>query len=245
MHVERTLQRAANRDITIRCDLSNHALGLDVELLLSTRFVFAFDDDVILGESGVHVPARDQKRLKDVVRPPHDGPGRERLVYRMHGRQGVKVDRDETTGPLDDLFVGMREKHDRLLGMVHDVLGEAWLVVENQDEPVRRRHILRGHDSDLLPGNAVAESNLSILPERMASHRDAMQHARQRHIVDVPRRAGDLGASFSPRHGLADKSRHWGKPYTTGLADGLRTCRGLEDGRWTLNPGPWTDWPTY
>src|SRR5688572_12923095 len=65
MDVEWTLQRAVHRDAAI-LGHGDHAVRLDVQLLLVSRSVFAFNDDVGAVESRADVALHDAEILEDL-----------------------------------------------------------------------------------------------------------------------------------------------------------------------------------
>ena len=69
----------------------------------------------------------------------------------MHG-EGFKLER---------LPVGMREQHNRLLGVVDVCMGEVRLVVEDQRDDVAAGDVGRGDDREFIPGDAVAVADVS------------------------------------------------------------------------------------
>jgi hypothetical protein len=140
VHVVRALQRSPHGDAVRRTGDGDHALRLDVELLLRASFVLAFDDLRGLREHGVDVAALHEERLEDVVVAPHHGPRLERLVDRVDGREWFNVDHDRSAGTLDERLVRVRDQHDRLFRMIDQGVRNR-LVVENQRDAIGRRHV--------------------------------------------------------------------------------------------------------
>ena len=125
----------------------------------------------------------------------------------MDGRQRIDVDRDGAPGLFDEELVGVGQQHDRLLGVVDDAVGQAGLVVHDEDDAIGRRHVTRGDDREFVPRNAVAKMDVADAATRhRTSDGDTVQHARERHVVDVLRLTGDFGAAFFPRDGLTDEA---------------------------------------
>ena len=57
----------------------------------------------------------------------------------------------------------MRQQHHRLLGMIHDAVGKARLIVEDEGNVVGARDIGGAHDGEFVPGDAGTEADLSRL----------------------------------------------------------------------------------
>ena len=74
------LQRAPDGDAVGVVDLRDHALGLDVELLLRAGLIFAFDDEIGGGPHLVHVAFFHVEGFEDVVRAPDDFLAREGIL---------------------------------------------------------------------------------------------------------------------------------------------------------------------
>ena len=57
------------------------------------------------------------------------------------GSGSISID-DEAPGFLDECLVRMREQHDRLFGVIDDVVRQAGLVVEDERDAIGRRDVL-------------------------------------------------------------------------------------------------------
>ena len=203
LHVVRALQRTADRDAAPRVELADDPVGLDVQLLLRAREVLALEHEhVVAGGGGVHVALADPVLLEDVVGAPDDRGLRERVLDRHHRRQRLDVERHRRASPLEQGAVGVSEQDDRLLVVVDDAVGERRLVVVDEGDDVVR-DVGGGHDRDRVPGNALAEADApQACPRTPAAHRDAVDHARHHHVVDVARPAGDLRDGLLAGDGL-------------------------------------------
>ena len=87
----------------------------------------------------------------------------------------------------------MREQQDRLFGMVDAIVGEVGLIVEDERDAVAAGDVRRRDDGDRAPvdlGTVLDAADPAA--RRRAPDRHAMQHPRQRHVIDVVRLAGDL-----------------------------------------------------
>ena len=206
VNVVRALHRSPDRDARVRARSRDHAVRFDVELFLRPGLVLAFDDDLRRGKCRVDVAARDDVLLEDVVGAPHDRSLFERFIDREDGRFGLDVDRDVTTRPLEHLTIGMSQQQHGLFRMIDAIARQARLVVEDQSDAVGAGNVARRDDDEFRPrddrieGYPFDESAWSA-----AANRGAVEHPRQREIIDVLRRAGDLRASFPPRHGLTQQ----------------------------------------
>ena len=81
--------------------------------------------------------------------------------------------------------------------MIDTVVREIRLIVGNQRDDVAAGNVRRADDGDFVPGNRRIEAN--VLDEAAwngTANGDAVEHPRQREIVDVARLAGDLGPAF-------------------------------------------------
>ena len=91
----------------------------------------------------------------------------------------------------------MGEQHDRLFGVIDDVVGQAGLVVQDERDAIGRGDVARGDDGELVPGKAALEADAANASARdRTPDGDAVQEARHRQVVHVARLAGDLRAAF-------------------------------------------------
>jgi hypothetical protein len=182
-----------------------HAVRLDVELLLRAGLVVPFDDDDVAGERRVDVALLHHVALEQVVGAPHDLAPRERVVDREHGRQRLDVEDDVPPRLVGARAIAMRDERDRLLAVVDDVTREERLIVEDQLDDVRPGDVGGGDDDELVPRDRGIERDRLDPPARdRAPYGDPVQHARRRHVVHVHRLPGDLGAPFLAQHRSAD-----------------------------------------
>jgi hypothetical protein len=117
-------------------------------------------------ERGLHVAALDEIRLENVVVAPHDGSRRERVVNRVHRRERIDLNRDGAAGALDQPLVGMRQQHDGLFGVIHDLVRKARLIVEDERDAIGRRDVLGHDDRELVPGQIAGELDRPDAPAR-------------------------------------------------------------------------------
>ena len=209
MDVVRALHRAPHGDAVLRIGDRQHAVRLDVELLLRPGLVLPLDDRRgACSERGVDVPFRDGVALEDVVGAPDDLAAGERLVDRQDRRQRLDVDRHAPPRVVGPRAVRVRDQDDRFLGMIDDVGGEVRLIVDDQLHAVLAGDVGRGDDDEFVPGDGGIEGDaLDAAARDGTPDRDAVQHPRRRHVVDVERLADDLGAPFLARHRTADLAK--------------------------------------
>ncbi len=129
MHVVGALQRAPHGDAFGGVRARDHALRLDVELLLRAGFVFALDDELGVCPGGVDVALLHLEGLEDIVAAPDDFFFGERILDGEDGRERLDLDAHGAARFFQQILVGMREQDDGLFGMVHEFVGEAGLVV--------------------------------------------------------------------------------------------------------------------
>ncbi len=83
----------------------------------------------------------------------------------------------------------------------------AGLVLDNQSNTIFAGDILRLHNGELAPGNAVFEMNGANSPAGdRAANRDTVQHVREFQIIDVLRASGDLLTPFFSLHRFSNRS---------------------------------------
>ena len=58
-------------------------------------------------------------------------------------------------------MIGVREQHDRLFGMIDDVVGEIGLVVEDQRDAFVPGNVGGGDDDELVPGDVGLEVDVA------------------------------------------------------------------------------------
>jgi hypothetical protein len=85
--------------------------------------------------------------------------------------------------------------------MVHDAVGQAWLVINDQGNTILSRDVARRHNHELFPIQVWAESDFADFSTwyRAADCR-AEKHPGQSHIVDVLRASGNLVSPFLARN---------------------------------------------
>src|SRR5258708_29932243 len=93
--------------------------------------------------------------------------------------------------------VRMSQQQNRLLRMIHDIFGQARLIIRNQCNMIFSRNILCRDDHKFVPGHFVAETDtLDPAPRDLAPDGRSIDDPGHGNVVHVPRRARDLVASF-------------------------------------------------
>jgi len=103
------------------------------------------------------------------------------------------------------MTIRVRQKEDRLLGMIDLFDGQAGLIVFNQRNAVFPGYILRGdHDKFLPIYGRVKVDPFDPASRDAAAHGCAKEHSRQNHIVDILGFSRDFTAPFQASHRRAD-----------------------------------------
>ena len=130
MHIIGTLQRAPDRDALLCIEAGDHSVIFDVKLLLRAGPVFTLHNVVGLLPDVIDIAFFHSIGLEDVVYAPNDL----RLALALfHGEDGGKriiLDRNRGHCRSEKMPVGVCEKENRLLGVVHDSIRKAGLIVE-------------------------------------------------------------------------------------------------------------------
>src|SRR5664279_3719576 len=204
VNVERALQRAHQMS-PVGVPEREHALRLDVELLLMVRAVPAGQADRTRSDRLGGVAFRDPVCRKDVVRPVNLGLSRERVGDREDGWQGLDLGRERAQGTGEADGILGRHERDRLVSVAHFVGSEDGLVLLDERDDVHR-HVLGGHDRHARPVERGIPSDASQTPPRhRTAEGRAEEGARSREIVDVAGRPGDLRRSIRARNAAANE----------------------------------------
>ena len=99
----------------------------------------------------------------------------------------------------------MRQKDDRLLGMIDHFGGEAGLVVLDRGNFVLAGDVGGGNDREFAPRNAFAKSDAADAASRdAAAHGHAVEHVRKGEVVHVPGAAGHFFPPFFAWDGMSE-----------------------------------------
>jgi hypothetical protein len=206
VHVVGALERAAHEDPALRRALGDHAVVLDVELLLVAAAVLALDDPVGGGKAGVEIAARDRDLLEDVVAPVEQRLLRQRLLHREHRLERLALDPDRAGGGLGTLGVLVREEQDGLLRVADLPSCEQRLVVLDQRHHVVARDVAVVGDRDAAPIERGVEHDAHDAAARNGrAHRAPVEHPGNPEVVHVARAARDLVAALEPGNGDPDR----------------------------------------
>ena len=170
-------------------------------MLLRAGEILALDDVRGILPDGLHVALFNQVALEGVVGAPDDSGLPLAFFHGVHGRERLVLDRNRINGLTKHATVCMRQKQNRLFGMIHCFGGQARLVVQDQGDAVFPRNVFGCYQDKLVPRNARIKANLSDLsPRYVATYGCAVKHAGQNHVVDVACRSGDFVPAFLARH---------------------------------------------
>lgn len=82
----------------------------------------------------------------------------------------------------------MGQQENRLFRVIDRSIRQTWLIVFDQGDTILAGDILRGDDYELVPIKVWSEHDIFYFAAGdAATHRRAVQHVRQNHVVDVPR----------------------------------------------------------
>jgi hypothetical protein len=99
----------------------------------------------------------------------------------------------------------MRQEQDRLLGMIDLPISQAWLVLPDQSNAIVARNVLCSDDYKFAPLQRSTKRNIFYdSPGNLAANGRAIEHSRQRHVVNVACRPGYFVAAILARHRPAD-----------------------------------------
>ena len=147
----------------------------------------------------------DQIGFENVVLAPDNFGSALALFNCEDGGQRLVFDRYRFNGLGENMAVGMSQQQDGFLGMVHEFIRQAWLIVPDQRDAILPRNIFRGNDHEFIPGNSRSERDLSDpAAGNLAANGCSEQHIWQNHIIDVLRSSGYLVASLFARNRLAN-----------------------------------------
>ncbi len=206
VHVVRALQGAPYRYAFGWIGPCDHPLRLDVQLLLRTRFVLALDDYIGGRPHLVDISSFDEEGFEDIVAAPDDFIFRERIFDREDAGEWFDFDVHGSASLFEQILVRMREEQNRLFGVIHSLGSEAGLVIDEQSDAVFPGNIFCLDDGELVPGDAVSETNGSNAPaSEGAANRDPVQHVRKCEVVDVLRAARDFLASLFALHRFSNE----------------------------------------
>ena len=200
VHVVGALHRPHHDDGAIVFDPGGHPVVLDVRLFLVRYVVLALDDGLGLAKDGVGISTLDENALEDVVVAVQPYAGRQGLVDREHGLEGIDGDRDVAERRPRALAPRMRDQRQRLHRVANTRVGEQRLIVLDQEDRVLTGNVAGGRNRALVPGEAAIEVEAAHDAVRHTrAHRDAVEAAREVVVVDVAGRPAQLLGTLPTR----------------------------------------------
>ena len=193
VHEVGALERAAHHDAALGGALGDHAVVLDVELLLVPAAVDPLDHEIRVRETRHEVAVRDVVLLEEVVLAVDLHPRRERVLDREHGVERLDLDAHGTQGGLGALGIGVRQQQDglvRVLDLAHD---QERLVLEDVGHAVLARDVPVIGDHHAVPVEGRVEFDAADEAARnLGAHGAAVEHPGDLEVVHVKRAPGDL-----------------------------------------------------
>ena len=197
----------------------DHAVGLDVELLLGSGAVLAFEDEVgVLPDLGrglaavlLHEVGFEGVGVGAVLVAPDDvgvvaGVGGAFGVFDGEDAgEFVVGDVDGAEGGEECGFGGVGEKEDGLFGVIDVGVSEAGMIFGEMNDGVFAGDVFGGDDGVLVPGNFGGEGDAgdAAAGDRGADG-GAMEHAGEIEVIDVLGATEHLGGAFLAEGGAAD-----------------------------------------
>jgi hypothetical protein len=130
---------------------------------------------------------------------------RQRFFDGENRGEGIDVEANQLPGPLQQIFVWVRQQNDRLFRVIDLAGSQARLILGEQQHAVFSGNIRGGNHGDFFPGHAGIEMNFAKdAAGNGAAHGDPKQHAGSAEIIDVSGAAGHLLASLFAGNGPAD-----------------------------------------
>jgi len=225
-HIIRTLQAAAQEHAAVLLRNGDHALRLDVELLLVARRVLAFDNEIGLGQPRGHVALDDGLAAEHVLgrgraaRETTDARGgilldagdqfpgleqRDQVVERQDRREFLDVGLDVFRRLLRQRERRRGDESQRLADVADRIGGQHRHRAIVHDEEIRARKVGRGDDGDLRPveRGVQAEAAQPAVGHGRADDK-AMPAAGKIEVIHVLREAPHLLEAIHAGDALAD-----------------------------------------
>jgi len=171
VNVVGALQRPVHRDAAILRH-GQHAVRLDVEVLLVARPVLALEDEIGASETLVEIALRNRDRLE------HRG----RLCRVEHRQTRPVLDVDLRLQQA--LAILVRQQQDRLRHVAHLAIGQARLVVHDERHEVSSRDVPGANDRE--PGGVEVEADtFDASAGNGGADRPGVEHSRERQVINV------------------------------------------------------------
>ena len=194
MSVVRALDRAIDCHPAIFRD-RDHALWLDVDMLLMSGTVGAFDDVVGGRKAGLDVALLDEDRLELGGRPLGI---EDRLT-------GLFVELDGCSD--QSLAVFVRKQEHRLRSVANVALDQTRLVVGDERDHVLTRDVSVVHDGEA-GGIEVEMDAVQRATRNRRADRQAVEHSWEPEVVGIACLAGGLSDSVLPWHAATNGIQH-------------------------------------
>ncbi len=182
VHVVRALQRSIDGHLAVARH-RDHAVGLDIELFLVAGAVFPFNHAIRIPQSAIEIAFVDRDPLEAEVRGLGIVVGG--LGHALEGHALVDVD--------EGVLVGMGDEQDRLGDMLDRIDRQARLIGIDQ------RDVVLAGNVAMIGGDELGRQRHMARGDPPARNRGAngraIEHAREAQVVDVFRRADDLGVT--------------------------------------------------
>ena len=223
--VERALHGPDNGDafnVTFKVfsDFGQHAVGLDIKLLLGAGLVLAFDDEIGLREGCVNIAVLEVEVLEDVCGlafAPDDLFFGQAVFHGEDGGEQIVGDLDGGYRNGKALAVRVGKEKDGLFGVIDIFFGEQGLVFEEERHEVAARNVFGRDNGELVPWDVVRERDANDAAARDGgADSGTVKEVRACKVVDIASLSEELGDGLFARHVVAyDAVGHvpllWGK----------------------------------
>ena len=197
VHVVRALQGTPNGDAILRVECRDHTIVFNIALFLRASEILALDDVRRFFPNAIRVTFFHEKILKRIVGAPDDRRFVLTLFDGMNCGQRPILDGNGFNRFSQLVAIGMGQKQNGFLVVIHGFGGEARLVVQNKRNAVLSRNVFGGDNNVFVPVNARAKIDFFDFPARNgAAHGGTVKHAGQNHVVDVACRSRDFVPAF-------------------------------------------------
>ena len=199
--VVRALQAALDQHAAVRLRRADHALRLDVELLLVAGLVGALDHVRRRGERALRVALHDRLRGERMQPRAPGAVPRDDLVQRQHRGQGVDLRLHVRRRLAGEPARRRGNQRQRLAAVLDGVVCEERHVEAEHVHEVLARDVGRRHDADGAPVERGIKRQAAQAPARDGrAHDEAVPRAGRGQVVDVAARAPDLLVAVPARH---------------------------------------------
>ena len=186
VHVVRALQRTPHRNAALLTPFRDHAVVLDVEVLLRAGTILALHNVRCVRPRGVHIPLLQQETLQNIVRAPHNRVLPLAVFNRQHRLQRLVFDIHRMHSFAQLVLVSVRQQHNRFFAVVHHAVGQDRLIGVDQLNMIFTRNVGRGYDCEFSPVDPPIKTNRPDQPARnRAPNSRAKPHALALNVVQI------------------------------------------------------------